>query len=231
MKNIFLGFSLITTLLAFSQKASPKQIADNCYKFLSSQNYVRVENHASMDRDLDSINITENFHSVTKISNHQKVYINWTNGEKRKLLNFDGEMLSLVSVDDGFYSEWDLKGDILALERFAKDTLDYEFPLISLFKKDGGKEINKLNPESIYLGIKVFKGKQVHHLVFRVKEFSWQMFVSADENRPVPYKIIINDHIGKTQYTAELSNWDFSELRAKEFEITMGDFRKINHSK
>lgn len=228
MKKVLAVLSLVGVIQLSAQSTNPITIAKNCYEFLSNQENVKFENQASMDEDLDTVHITEHYYSITKIKNHKKIKYNIFDGQKHASVYFNGEQLTLMSVTDEFYSVYKVSGGIKEARDFASDSLNYDFPLLTLFEKKTAEELFKLKPISYYAGLKFFKGKKVHHLVFKLKEFSWQMFVSADESRPVPYKIIINDYQLKTTYSAELFNWDFSEIPDNQFSVKTGNFVKLN---
>jgi len=181
-----------------------------------------------MDYTMDSLHVTENYSSTMKISNHTKVNLKVNDGVKSAIINYDGEELIILNSHDGFYTKHLFNGSIGELGKFAKDSLDYDFPLLNLFKKDGAKVFEKLKVRSYYVGLKLFKGKMVHHLAFYVENFSWQMFVSAEKDRPLPLKVIINDHLDKTQYSAELSNWDFSDINPDEFILSTKGLTQIS---
>lgn len=228
--NYLFFLSALACTFSFSQKATqtPESILENCYIFLGNQKDIKFENHASLELQVDSVRVMENFSSITMISDRKKVHSRFNNGRKTTVVNYDQQQLSIVSIEDGFYSKYEVPGlDLRKLITFFEDSLKYDFPLANLFVKDGYKDVQKIAPKSYDLGLKMYKGFKVHHLVFEVEDFSWQMFISADENRPVPLKVVINDQLSKSQYIADLSNWDFSEIDAEIFNVRISKFIEI----
>lgn len=226
--KITIQFCLILALgFSYAQSNKADQIATSCYEFLSKQKGISFQNTASMDHDLDSLVLTEDYLSTMKISHHQYVRFKLFDGFKTKILNYDGKEMTIVSVEDRFYSKYAVSGDFKSMSNFVKDSLNYEFPLSILFQKDVVQDIQALNAKSYYIGKIEFRGVQVHHLAFSVNHFSWQLYIAADENRPVPLKIIIADHKEKTQYQALLSEWDFSEIDEEKFQMNVNEFIQI----
>ena len=224
--RIFL-LSLIIGLTSILKAQDPIKIAKNSFTFLAGKSSVNFLSRASMSYDLDSIHLMENFTYKVKLKDHQKINFRWDDGLKRKLINYDGHDLTFFSLDDGFYRKFKIEGELPEVSKFVNDSLSYDFPLITLFFKDGFQRVEKVNPSSYYLGKKHYKGHQVHHLAFQTKNFTWQMFVSSDTDYPVPYKVIVNDLIKNTQFINEFESWDFSEIEDKEFSKTIGDFIEI----
>lgn len=229
MKKILLGLFVIGFVQLNAQNAM--EVLESTFAFLSSKNSVAFKSHASMSHDYDSLTLMENFTYAVKLKDYKKIHFSWTDGMKRKLINYNGKELTFFSLDDSFFSKYNLDGDLNDLKKFVGDSLDYDMPFISLFSETELKEILKSKPKSYFVGTKTFKGLSVHHLVFHTANFSWQMFVSADEDNPVPYKIVVNDLENGTEFSCEFTNWDFSEIKNSEFGKSIGDFIEIKQGR
>ena len=71
-----------------------------------------------------------------------------------------------------------------------------------------------------YLGTTLIAGQPVHHLSFSQSDLDWQVWVSVDEDAPLPLMLIGTEHskTGWPQYRAYFSQWNM------EPEITDGQF-------
>ena len=62
-----------------------------------------------------------------------------------------------------------------------------------------------------YLGVTLIAGEEVHHLAFSELNEDWQIWISTNDEAPVPIMIIGTDPYrqGWPQYRAHLQNWSF----------------------
>jgi hypothetical protein len=135
-----------------------------------------------------------------------------------KLLMFDGKTLTLYDKFKNHYGVIEAAGDSDAvLEKAFKD----HGLKVGLAELGGAKlcdRVGKNVEHSLYAGLHKVRGVPCHHLAFDRKDIHYQLWIEAGD-KPVVRKIVITQKKlpGSPQWTAYLSDWNFSPVFADNF--------------
>ena len=125
---------------------------------------------------------------------------------------YDGKQFTVSAPGENFYAVEDFDKGFEALIDAVREATDTEIPLHALMSRDLPERIEDGLTSAIYLGITYISGSEVHHLAFSDAEEDWQVWISTDENAPLPV-VIVGTETQKTgwpQYRAYLTDWDLN---------------------
>ena len=133
---------------------------------------------------------------------------------------FDGNIFTVASPNEDFYASMEITGGFETLGIIVRERADSVLPLWSIASRELPDKIMEKVEGGAYLGTTLIAGEPVHHLSFSQPDFDWQVWVSINEEAPVPVMLIGTEH-GKTgwpQYRAYFSDWNMDP------EIVEGQF-------
>ena len=125
---------------------------------------------------------------------------------------YDGGQFTVAAPDENFYAVEDFDKGFEALIDAVREATDTEIPLHALMSRDLPERIEDGLTSATYLGVTYVSGSEVHHLAFSDAEEHWQVWISTDENAPLPL-VIVGTETQKTgwpQYRAYLTDWDLN---------------------
>jgi hypothetical protein len=124
---------------------------------------------------------------------------------------YDGRQVAVVAADDGFYAVQEFDKGFEALIDAVREATDEEIPLHAIMVRDLPDRVVDGLTSATYVGRADIAGAQAHHLAFSDAEEDWQVWISTDENEPVPLVIVGTESSkpGWPQYRAYLSDWAF----------------------
>lgn len=128
-----------------------------------------------------------------------------------KQFYFDGKTITLYDKDDNVYGTLEVPPDIeSALEKASKD-FGVRVALTDLASPTLCEHLGKRIKHSLYVGLHKVRGVPCHHLSFDGDEVQLQVWVEAGD-KPLPRKAVLThkDLPGSPQWTAHLSDWNFS---------------------
>ena len=136
-------------------------------------------------------------------------------------LYYDGEHLTLVNPDEGYYATVPAPGTIDAMLDFARDTLDVVAPAGDLVMNDSYARLMADVTSGFVVGKSIVNGVRCDHLAFRSLDVDWQIWIE-DGAKPVPRKYIITtlDVPGSPQFDVQMNSWTTApDVSAKQFEF------------
>lgn len=134
-----------------------------------------------------------------------------TEGAEVRDYIFDGSTFTAVFADEEQYTQLDVTGDFGALVSELETTYAFSLPLAELFDQSGAVDGFAAATDAVYVGEVLFGSEPAHHLAFRSYSGDWEMWISADEARPVPLMMTGStpyEH-GWPKFQAIFYDWDF----------------------
>lgn len=124
---------------------------------------------------------------------------------------YDGRQVAVVAPDDAFYAVQDFDKGFEVLIDAVREATDEEIPLHAIMVRDLPDRVVDGLTSATYVGLANIAGAQAHHLAFSDAEEDWQVWISANEDEPVPLVIVGTESSkpGWPQYRAYLSDWAF----------------------
>ncbi|MEM7463631.1 MAG: DUF2092 domain-containing protein [Pseudomonadota bacterium] len=142
-------------------------------------------------------------------------------GETLRDYYWDGATVSVVSPNENWHASASYEGSFDSLVANVRDKTGAILPLWSMLSKSLPNDLLINVDSGAYLGTTLIAGRQVHHVVFSEKDEDWQIWVSTDEDTPVPIMLIGTEkgRTGWPQYRVYMSDWnldpEFSEASFK----------------
>jgi hypothetical protein len=124
---------------------------------------------------------------------------------------YDGKNVTLLHIDKNLYATFSAPKDIDATVDFAVEKYGISIPIADLVYSDPYAVLIENVRSGFYEGLHIVSGVKCHHLAFTQENIDWQIWVE-DGPQAVPRKLVITnkDLPAWPQYTAILSDWDFS---------------------
>jgi hypothetical protein len=124
---------------------------------------------------------------------------------------YDGKSVTLLHTDKKLYATFSAPKDIDTTVDFAMDKYGLSIPIADLVYSDPYAVLIENVRSGFYEGLHMVNGVRCHHLAFTQENIDWQVWIE-DGPQAVPRKVVIThkDSPGWPQYTAVLSDWDFS---------------------
>jgi len=133
---------------------------------------------------------------------------------------YDGQTLTLVNPDDGYYAVAPAPPTIDAMLDFAREVLDVIAPAGDLITMDAYGRLMSDARSGFVVGKSHVGGVRCDHLAFRGYGVDWQIWIE-DGDKPVPRKYVITtvDVDQAPQAEIVVTKWNSSpEIRAGQFE-------------
>lgn len=140
--------------------------------------------------------------------------------------HYDGKQVTFAAPAENYYASDEFTQGFDALVDSARENIGSEIPLYAIMRRGLPERLEEGLKGAAYLGITRVAGQEVHHLAFADEEEDWQVWLSTDEQQPVPVVIIGTEpkKIGWPQYRAYLMDWNFKpEYDAAQFTYSPGD--------
>jgi hypothetical protein len=125
---------------------------------------------------------------------------------------YDGSDFTVVSPNEQFYGSVAFKGTYEELVEAARESTGLILPLWTLLTSNLTDRLLAGVDAAEYLGTTLLAGNEVHHIAFSSYERDWQIWISTDDNMPLPLMIIgTESHAqGWPQFRVNLMDWDLS---------------------
>ena len=140
--------------------------------------------------------------------------------------HYDGKQVAFVALAENYYASGEFTKGFDALVDSARENMGSEIPLYAIMRRRLPEQLEDGLKGAAYLGITRVAGQEVHHLAFSDEEEDWQVWISTDEQQPVPVMIIGTEpkKTGWPQYRAYLTDWNFKpDYDATQFTYTPGE--------
>lgn len=249
---IVLGISSLTPLPpASAQEATPSETAEidptaidlmrKSARFLAERPTLSFNWFVSYDEVFDETQKLTFMRSGTNILARDKGFFSRVEGESGvREYFYDGAKFTVSAPDENFYADESFDKGFEALVDAVRDATDTDIPLHAIMGRDLPDRVEGDLKSAVYLGITFISGSEVHHLAFSDEEEDWQVWISTDEEAPLPL-VIVGTETKKTgwpQYRAYLTDWDVSSEVAQErfafkpddddLKITLPEFKSKN---
>jgi len=185
-----------------------KQMSDN---LISAKEFtVQVESSSDFTNDTgETLKLHRSLDINLKRPDEIMVEMLGDNGFKQ--LFYNGTEAVLYHLNYGMYSIVKAPGTVdETLDMLAED-YDLEIPASDFAYSDPYTNLMAFVKGAKYYGISSVNGVPCHHLYFTQDEIDWQIWIE-DNDQLTPRKYLINfkNDEGSPQFTAYLSDWDFS---------------------
>lgn len=124
---------------------------------------------------------------------------------------YDGASFSAVFADAAEYATVPVTGDFSKMVQSLNNDFDFALPLADVFDQSNAAASYEQLTEARYIGEVFFGNQTAHHIAFRRFEGDWQMWISTNEDNPIPLMIVGTDPYsqGWPQFQATLYDWSF----------------------
>ncbi|MEM6461016.1 MAG: DUF2092 domain-containing protein [Pseudomonadota bacterium] len=214
---------LLASLLSYSTSAAVAQdneaeieqsaadLAMETANFLASQDDMAFNWFVSFDEVVDENEKVTFFRSGTIVLDRGTGFVAQTErGDTYRDFYFDGSVFSIVSPNENFYASTEIEGTFDTLAKSVQDRSDTILPLWSMLSADLPDTLLENVHSGAYLGTTLISGQHVHHLAFAQDDFDWQIWISVEEDTPLPLMLIGTDRQkpGWPQYRVYFSEWN-----------------------
>lgn len=187
------------------------EIAMNAAKFLSEQSKMSFGWFISYDEVVDGQEKITYLRSGTTVLERGKGFVFRTeNGNTLRDFYFDGSEFSVASPNENFYASKSFEGGFDALAKAARERSESILPVWSILSRNLPDNLLKNVENSAYLGATLIAGRSAYHLAFSEAEEDWQVWISTDEEAPLPLMLIGTERNkpGWPQYRIYFSDWN-----------------------
>ena len=131
--------------------------------------------------------------------------------ERSRRSYFDGETLTMYSVNKQIYAQNKVPGTIDNAIDFVHDTFGFSVPLADLVYADPYAILIENVDEGHFVGKHKIDGIVCNHLAFQQELIDWQIWVE-DSDTPLVRKFLITykTEEGSPEYEAKISNWEIN---------------------
>ena len=196
-------------------------------EFLASQNAMSFNWFVSYDEVIDEREKITFMRSGSNLLVRDKGFFSRAEGENGiREWRYDGQQVTFAAPAEKYYASAEFKGGFDALVDSARENMGSEIPLYAIMRRGLPERLEEGLKRAAYLGITRVADQEVHHLAFSEEEEDWQVWISTDEQQPVPLVIVGTEpkKLGWPQYRAYLTDWTFTpEYEAALFTYTPGE--------
>ena len=124
---------------------------------------------------------------------------------------YNGETITLYDPGHNFYASEKVPAKLDEAMNHLMKEFGFSPPLSDLLYSDPYQVLREKVQFGIYVGLSEINGIRCHHLAFVEKYIDWQIWIE-DRKELLPHKILITYKTmpGAPQFTAVLSDWDFT---------------------
>ena len=142
-------------------------------------------------------------------SRPDRLYMTCADDDGRHRAWYNGQTLTVLSVDDNQFAAIDAPKTTEALFDMLIDQYDINVPLAELFVGHPCQMLAANVTAGMPVGNANIDESNCHHLAFRQDVIDWQLWVDAGPTA-LPRKVVINykQEPGNPQFTATLDQWD-----------------------
>lgn len=168
--------------------------------------------------------VREQFGGVSKVTIERpnKLRAIFDGDERSRRSFFDGETLSMYSIDRKIYAQKKIPGTIDNAIDFVFETFGFSVPLADLAYANPYTILIKNVDKGYFMGKHKIDGVICNHLAFQQELIDWQIWIE-DSDTPWVHKLIITykTEDGSPEYEAEISNWEFNpSVSESDFKFT-----------
>lgn len=182
-------------------------------KFLAAQSAMSFNWFVSYDEVIDEREKITFMRSGSNLLVRDKGFYSRAEGENGvREWRYDGQQVAFVAPAENYYASAEFKQGFDALVDSARENMGSEIPLYAIMRRGLPERLEEGLKGAAYLGITRVADQEVHHLAFSEEEEDWQVWISTDEQQPVPLVIVGTEpkKLGWPQYRAYLTDWTFT---------------------
>ena len=187
------------------------EIAMNSARFLASQPAFSFGWFVSYDEvEDDGLKVTR-LRSGNTLMARDKGFVAHTERDNTwRDYYWDGSVFSIVSPNEEFYASVEFTGDFDALVDAVETRTDSVLPMWSMMSKNLPDVVLNDVVAAAYMGTTLIAGQSAHHLIFVEPEEDWQIWISTDEDAPLPLLLVGTDKTspGEPQYRVYMTDWN-----------------------
>jgi hypothetical protein len=196
-------------------------------EFLAGQSAMSFNWFVSYDEVIEGREKLTFMRSGTNLLVREKGFYSRAEGENGiREWHYDGKQVAFVAPAENYYATGEFTKGFDALVDSARENMGSEIPIYAIMRRGLPERLAEGLKGAAYLGITRVAGQEVHHLAFSDDEEDWQVWISTDEQQPVPVVIVGTEpkKTGWPQYRAYLTDWNFKpEYDAAQFIYTPGE--------
>jgi hypothetical protein len=182
-------------------------------EFLAGQGAMSFNWFVSYDDVIDGREKITFMRSGTNLLVRDKGFYSRAEGENGiREWRYDGQRVTFVAPAENYYASTEFKQGFDALVDTAQENLGSEIPLYAIMRRGLPDRLEEGLMGAAYLGITRIAGEEVHHLAFAEEAEDWQVWLSTNEEQPVPL-VIVGTETKKTgwpQVRAYLTDWNLT---------------------
>ena len=182
-------------------------------EFLASRPSLAFNWFVSYDEVIDGREKLTFIRSGSNLLVRDKGFYSRVEGENGIREYFYDQKTFVVSAPiENYYASIGFDRGFEALIEAVREATDTELPIHGVLRRDLPRTLQQGLRGAAYLGIAYIVGQEVHHLTFSDAEEDWQVWISTDDEAPLPLLIIGTDSrkAGWPQYRAHLSDWNLN---------------------
>lgn len=125
---------------------------------------------------------------------------------------YDGATFSVAAPDEGYYASAPFDGSYDSLIEIVKARSGTVVPLWGMLSPDLPEQILDGVESAAYVGETRIAGTPAHHLAFSEYDLDWQIWISTDEDAPVPLMVVATEPFTQAwpQYTLYMNDWNMA---------------------
>jgi len=131
---------------------------------------------------------------------------------------YDGHTFTLFDPATGLYATTRAPGQLDTLLEMVHDSLGFSLPLVDLYFSALCPGLTENLEKGSYGGMERVGETRTHRLDMSQQDIDWQIWIEEGD-RPLPRKMTITYKRlpGSPQFTAVISDWDFSPMLSEDF--------------
>ena len=182
-------------------------------EFLAGQNAMSFNWFVSYEEVIDEREKITFMRSGSNLLVRDKGFFTRAEGENGiREWRYDGQQETFVAPAENYYASAEFKGGFDALVDSARESMGSEIPLYAIMRRGLPERLEEGLKGAAYLGITRVAGEEVHHLAFAEEAEDWQVWLSTNEEQPVPLVIVGTEtkKPGWPQVRAYLTDWNLT---------------------
>lgn len=187
------------------------EIVMNSAKFLASQPAFSLGWFISFDEVAENGEKITYVRSGTTLLARGKGFVsNTERDDTMRDYYWDGSVFSVVSPNEEFYSSAEFSGDFDSLVTAVREKTGSILPMWSMFSENLPDDLMTDVQAAAYLGTTLLAGQSAHHVIFVQEDEDWQIWISTDEDRPLPLMLVGTEKSkeGQPQYRVFMTDWN-----------------------
>ena len=188
-----------------------EKLMKQMHKYMKSAQQVKFHAEITFDEVLSVGSKMQHLASMeASLRRPNRLHVDYDGDLGGKEFWYDGKSITLHDADLNLYAQFPAAATIKEALKQAIDTYDLSIPLADIFSGKAYDELMGNIAYGVYVGLSEVDGILCHHLFFVGFFTDWQVWIEADEDNPLPRKIVINhkEEEGYPQYSARFTNWN-----------------------